>query len=141
MTTDLRGQLQTVYDQHGELTPQLVLDVARDPEHPLHSRFEWDDAVAAEAYRRDQAHELIQSVKVVYRKANESGSERAIRAFHAVRREKGYVYEPVEKVVDSPMTQKILLQDMEREWKSLFKRFQEFEEFLALVRRDVSEAA
>jgi hypothetical protein len=141
MTTDLRGQLQAVYDQHSELTPDLVVDVARDPEHPLHSRFEWDDSVAGEAWRRQQAHDLIRKVKVVYREADESGPEKSVRAFHAVRSDKGHVYEPVEKVVADDFTRRLLLNDMEREWKALHQRYQEFEEFLAMVRRDVSDAA
>jgi hypothetical protein len=141
MTADLRGQLQAVYDQHSELTPDLVVDVARDPEHPLHSRFEWDDSVAGEAWRRQQAHDLIRKVKVVYREADESGPEKSVRAFHAVRSDKGHVYEPVEKVVADDFTRRLLLNDMEREWKALHQRYQEFEEFLAMVRRDVSDAA
>lgn len=141
MSNDLRGQLQDVYDQHGKLTPELVLDVARDPAHPLHSRFEWDDVVAAEAYRREQAHEMIQSVKIAYREADDSSPGLSIRAFHAVRREDGYVYEPVEKVVKDPFTQRLVLADMEREWKSLYQRYREFGEFLEMVRRDVSGEA
>ena len=140
MTTDLRGQLQAVYDQHSELTPDLVVDVARDPEHPLHSRFEWDDSVAGEAWRRQQAHDLIRKVRVVYREADETGPEKSIRVFHAVRSDKGHVYEPVEKVVADDFTRRLLLNDMEREWKALRKRYQEFEEFLSMVRQDVDAA-
>jgi hypothetical protein len=84
---------------------------------------------------------LIRKVKVVYREADESGPEKSVRAFHAVRSDKGHVYEPVEKVVADDFTRRLLLNDMEREWKALHQRYQEFEEFLSMVRRDVSDAA
>lgn len=136
----LRDELLAVRDQHGRLTPQVVVDTARDPGHPLHSRFEWDDSVAGEAWRRQQAHELIRKAKVVYREADESTPEKSVRAFVAIRAEEGHVFDPVEEVAEDPFRRKLALADMEREWKALFKRFQEYEEFFALVRRDVDAA-
>lgn len=136
----LRDQLQAIYDDHGKLTPALVVDEARDEAHPLHSRFEWDDAVAGEAWRRQQAHELIRSVRVVYKEADEKNSEHSVRAYHAVRSEKEYVYEPVEKVAKDDFTRQLVLKDMEREWRALRRRYEQFEEFLAMVRRDMDAA-
>lgn len=48
----------------GVLKPEHVLVEAANPSHPLHDRFEWDDARAGHAYRIDQARTLIRSVKV-----------------------------------------------------------------------------
>ena len=137
---DLRSELQTIYDKHKQLTPALVVEVARDEKHPLHSRFQWNDAVAGEAWRRQQAHELIRSVRVVYREADEANSEKSVRAFHAVRKEDGHVYEPVDKVVADDFTRHLVLQDMEREWKAMHRRYQDFEEFTAMVRHDLDAA-
>lgn len=137
----LRDELLTVRAQHGKLTPQLVVDTARDPEHPLHSRFEWDDAVAGEAWRRQQAHELIRKAKVVYREASDTEGEKSVRAFVAIRAEEGHVFDPVEEVAQDPFRQRLVLADMEREWKALFARYKEFEAFLLLVRQDVESAA
>lgn len=142
MSGDLRGELLAVRAQHGELTPQLVVDVARDPAHPLHSRFEWNDAVAGEAWRRQQAHELIRKVKIVYREATDTAPEKSVRAFVAIRSENRHVFDPVEEVAEDALRRKMALADMEREWRTLYRRWQEFDEFLGMVRRDVgSEAA
>lgn len=46
------------------LTPDLVLEDARNKNSPLHDIFEWNNAIAAQKYRLDQARELIRSVKV-----------------------------------------------------------------------------
>lgn len=137
----LRDELLAVRASHGKLTPQLVVDTARDPAHPLHSRFEWDDAVAGEAWRRQQAHDLIRKAKVVYREADESTPEKSVRAFVAIRAEDGHVFDPVEDVAQDPFRRRLVLADMEREWKALLARYKEFEEFLSLVRRDVGDAA
>lgn len=137
----LRDQLQSIYDSHGKLTPAIVLDEAKAPAHPLHERFEWDDSTAANAYRLSQAHELIRSVKVVYREATETEREKSVRAFHAVRTEEGYVYEPAVKVVEDPFLRDLLLKDMQREWAALRRRFHEFQEFWDMVSRDASSEA
>lgn len=137
----LRDQLQAIYDQHGKLTPEIVVNEARDKDHPLHNRFEWDNEVAGEAWRREQAHRLIQKVKVVYREADDKQPEKSVRAFHAVRSEKGHVYEPVDKVVRDDFTRQLLLNDMRREWQALKRRYEEFEEFLHMVRADLGEDA
>jgi len=137
----LRDELQRIYDQHGQLTPALVVTEARDEGHPLHARFEWDDGVAAEKYRQVQAQELIRSVKVVYREATEKEAARTVRGFHAVRRETGHVYEPVEKVAEDQFTRSLVLRDMEREWRALHRRYAHFKEFVDMVRSDLGEQA
>jgi hypothetical protein len=132
--SDLREQLQGIYERRGKLTPSLVVDEARDVDHPLHGRFEWDDAVAGENWRREQAHELIQSVRVTYR--DSGGERRQVRQFHAVRREQETVYEPLEVIAGDEMSKQILLREMERDWQTLRKRYQHVREFVEMIRRE-----
>lgn len=134
----LRDHLQTIYDNVGRLTPEDIVDAARDENHPLHERFEWDDGIAAEAWRRAQAHELIRSVRITYAE-DEKGRPRTVRAFHALRTEKGHVYEPAEKVAADPFLSRLLMADMEREWKQLRRRYEEFEEFWRMITADAEE--
>lgn len=138
---NLREQLQAIYDQHGELTPELVVQTARNKKHPLHSRiFDRNPQEAAESWYRHRAHELIQRVRIVYKEADETGPERTVRAFHAVP-SKGpgeFVYEPTEKVANDPFTRQLVLNTMEREWKQLHSRYEQFEEFLSMVTEDVT---
>lgn len=135
--SDLRGQLQSVCDHNGRLTPALVVDAARPEESPLHDRFEWNDKVAGEAYRLDQARRLIRSVRVVYREADDKEAARTVRAYHAIRDEDGTSYRPVEEVVENPFLTELLKRDMQREWKQLLRRFGHFEEFVQMIRGDL----
>jgi hypothetical protein len=48
------------------LTPEQVLDAARDPESVLHGYFTWDDKRAAEEHRHTQAGELLRALHVEY---------------------------------------------------------------------------
>ena len=45
----------------GKITPDAVVDSARNPHSPLHPCFEWDDSIAGDLYRLGQARELIRS--------------------------------------------------------------------------------
>lgn len=45
---------------------EYVVDQSRPARSALHSQFEWDDAKAAEAHRRDQATQLLCAVRVRY---------------------------------------------------------------------------
>jgi hypothetical protein len=134
----LHDQLQAVYNKKGRLDPPTLVNAARPKNHPLHDRFEWDDSIAGEAYRRVQAHDLIQSVMIVMRRDN--GEETSVRAFHAVRRADSVrpSYEPIEKVVDDPLMLAMVRADMERDIVSLKKRYERFEEFAELVRKHLA---
>lgn len=46
----------------GVLKPKLVVAAARNPKSALHSKFEWNNGKAADAYRLIQAASLIRSV-------------------------------------------------------------------------------
>lgn len=131
----LREHLQDIYDRRGQLTPALVVDEARPKTSPLHERFEWDNRVAGEAWRRQQAHEMIRSVRVVYREATDDEPERTVRQWHAVRSDDvpDHVYEPAEKVATDPVMREIVLRDMQREWKQLHDRYGAFAEFVDMV--------
>ena len=139
----LREALQSIYDEYGKLTPDLVVEEARKNEgeagHLLHARLEWDNEKASESWRREQARGLIRSVRVVYKKADEDGPSKSVRGFHSVQSEKGNVYVPLEEVEKDEFTRKLILANMQREWEQLFDRYKQFEEFVELVERDLQK--
>lgn len=59
------NNLTAIAEQHGQLTPEIILEQASDPEHELHQFFIWDDTEAARRYRLNQARGMILSVKFV----------------------------------------------------------------------------
>lgn len=134
-------ELLNIRKKHGKLTPRLVVQEARMPNHPLHQRFEWDDEKAGDAYRRHQAAELIRSVKVVY-KQGPDGEDRKIRAFSTLPTIVGY--RPTEEVVKSDFGRQLLLRELERDIKTLQRKYGHLAEFADMVRgviRPEDEAA
>jgi hypothetical protein len=59
------AELGRIKADHGFLTAPLLVDEARGEESPLHPAFEWNDDVAAENYRRNQASTLIRALVVI----------------------------------------------------------------------------
>lgn len=72
-------ELERIYDERGELSPKNVVDASRNEEAPLHGCFEWDNEVAAEKWREDQASHIIAAITIIG--ANEEKQEREVRAF------------------------------------------------------------
>jgi len=62
--TEIAVALRDLESKAGKLLPADVVEAARDPMSPLHGQFEWDDSAAAEAYRLQQAGDLIRRVKI-----------------------------------------------------------------------------
>ena len=127
--------LQELYDTHGALTPDLVVREARDPGHPLHAAFEWDDKAAADGYRRKQAGDLIRSVKIRVTRQGQDGeiTEERVRAWvpasHVGRAATPGAYLPVTEV--DAMGRAVLLQRMLRDLAGLRRRFGHLSEFWA----------
>lgn len=133
----LREQLLDIRAERGRLTPEIVVDAAKPDGHPLHSRFEWDDEVAAESWRREQAADLIRSVRIRY--VDAADRPQSVRAFVAVRGDQpGADYEPTEEALADPFTAKLLLAEFEREWKSFKAKYDHLAEFAEIVRKDLA---
>lgn len=58
-------ELDRITAKHGVLIPKDVVDEARPDEAPLHPVFEWNDSVAAEEWRKEQARSLIREIVVI----------------------------------------------------------------------------
>ena len=57
----IKTELQRAVDNHGLIQPVMVVDQARPEDAPLHGGFEWDNAIAGELHRIEQARGLIQT--------------------------------------------------------------------------------
>lgn len=76
----------------GRITPDQVVDDARDPDSPLHGLFTWDTDAAAAAHWRDTARAIISSVRVVINTTTTRVASVAyVRDPNAAAKEQGYV--------------------------------------------------
>lgn len=69
--------LAALEDGDGRLTAEAVVQAARDPAHPWHGRFEWDDNIGGAKYRIQQARTLIRAIR--YERRIEQNVVRSVR--------------------------------------------------------------
>lgn len=116
-----------IYEEHGTVTPELVVAAAEPEESPIHREFDWDNSTAGPKYRLVQAGELIRSCKTTFTTA--AGTEKEIRLFVSARGpSEPSNYEPI-SAVENPLTQKLILGQMKREIDSLVRRYGYLEQF------------
>lgn len=63
------GVLCSRLEAEGRLTAKTLLDECRDENSPLHDEFEWNDGIAAEKYRENQARHIISCLVTVHESA------------------------------------------------------------------------
>ena len=87
--------LNDLYKRKGKITPDDLVEEARDPSHLLHGEFEWDDSVAAHEHRKHQAREIIAEVVII----RDDGKK--LREFINVKNETTHEhsYQPLQVVV------------------------------------------
>lgn len=113
----------------GELTPKAVIEAARNPSHVLHKHFEWDDAIAAEKYRQEQAREIIRCIRV-----EDNPDDEPARAFLSVTSRGGVSYRTLSDVQQSSDLQLAVLKAAERDLDAFERRYRELTEICDLVR-------
>lgn len=144
VSTEIAKHLRAIYEEHGDqITAPIVVQVAAEPTHALHSHFEWDNDVAAHHHRLAQARQLIRSCKIVFKGAD--GVERKVNEYQSViirdpanRRgtvsgeQQIRVYRATEAVAKDVAARDALLRQFKLEWTAFRNRWENFEAFIAL---------
>jgi len=113
------NELERIRNREGKLKPAVVVNEARPARSPLHSAFEWDDYVAAEEHRRDQARYMVRALEVV------PEGEEAVPVFLVIRpseREPGY-YQATSIAVSNPDEWELVTRDVSTALFAAQKKF------------------
>lgn len=78
--------LESMLKKHKTITVDMVLAEAKDTDHPLHKLFEWDDAEAAEKFRKMQAYAMILSSRFTVQLVQQENSHVKVMKSARVRR-------------------------------------------------------
>ena len=108
---DVKQALEAL-EEGGMLLPANVVDAARSPRSPLHRYFSWDDGVAADKWREEQARQLIRSVTIKVNSANAV----VVRAYVSLPADRlhGDGYRKMEDVIDNKFLRRQMLDEIER---------------------------
>jgi hypothetical protein len=118
--TTWQDELFRLNEQLGRLTPVEVLEYAKNPDTALHSQFEWDDTVASNRYRLDQARYYIRRVTVAVTSHAEPMKTVTIRAFSHVPSDGVGVYRPTTVIISEKKDE--LLDEITRTIRSWVKK-------------------
>lgn len=116
------------------VTPDSVLEVAKDENNVMHDMFEWDDSIAGQKYRLSQARHIIANIRVNI--ISDDSEKRPVRAFVSIKR--NAVFEPIEKVVKDTDRYSILLNSAYRELTQIKYRYDTLSEIQDLL-KDIPE--
>lgn len=101
-----KAEFDRIYEKFGVLTTKDIVDESRSINAPLHSCFEWDDAVAAERYRQRQAGDMVRCL-VTIEKSDDQDTPIVVRAIVKTTEK----YEPITIALKSEEKYAVLLQD------------------------------
>jgi hypothetical protein len=123
--------LEAIAAEHeGRLNVPDVIEAATAKSHPLHPYFEWNNKIAADAWRRDQARAIIRSVRIV---RDDRDDEEPPPAFVSVT-DDGRAYRATTEVVSNIHLQAAVLRAAERELSAFEHRYRMLLDICALVR-------
>lgn len=107
------------------LTPENLLDANRAKDSPLHNEFEWDDSIAAEKYRINQAGHIIRSLCVKIETVEKSNPE-PVRAFFKL--DTAESYESTTVIVKSISKYDELMAQARKELEAYLKKYSQIAE-------------
>lgn len=112
------GELCKQLESTVGLTAKNLLDASRDKNSLLHNEFEWNDAIAAEKHRENQARHIINCLVVV---SEEEPDAEPVRVFCKIENNGDSMYRSVATVIQHPDLYSQLLESAYRDMQ-VFKR-------------------
>ena len=129
---EVAGEVMQRLESEGRLTPANLVDEARPEESPMHKAFEWDDAKAAEIYRRHQATQMIRAIVVRESDVVKGGSE-AVRVKVFNQPEKGGAYESLRTILMDEEKSGSLLDKAKAELRTFRVKYSQLERLSRLM--------
>jgi hypothetical protein len=115
----------------GRLRPKDIVDEARKESHPLHKCFEWDDSVAAEAYRVAQAQYLIRVI-VLVEEVDDGKEPLIVRAYYNIKDASDQYYIGAAQALTDEDKRKKVLEQALKDLRIFREKYKAFKEFSAL---------
>jgi hypothetical protein len=151
LSGNVSDNVRHLFAQYGYITPELVVEAATPEDHPLHPHFEWDDGEAAHKFRLSQAGGLIRRVdRITVSSPDTEPAESTVREFirftahvdESGETHANDAYLSVDQVGSNPVLKNAFLLQMRRDWMTLRRKYQNYQEFWDMIAgEDSGEAA
>ena len=128
VSADVAGKEFERIDKKRGLTAEAVVDESRPEDAPLHDAFEWDDAVAGEEWRKQQARVMIGNLVIQVEELPESPQVRA----YVMIDKTASVYESTKVILQLEDKKQALMRIAMRELQSFQRKYSDLQEFARL---------
>ena len=107
-------------ESEGDLTREAVLEYAKDVKSELNKCFEWDDSIAGEKYRLQQASWILASISIVVKEE----PRKSTRMYVSIKNDDKKVFKNIVSVLENDDEYKQLLDKAERDFISYKEKYQ-----------------
>lgn len=131
-------RIAALEEEFGGVGASTIVQDAKQEDSPLHDYFEWDNEVAAQGYRIEQARYLIRHINIVVKTPN--GGEEEVRAFHSVTikespaaNQRGVSYLSLQRILSDSEQRQELIDKAFKELESWRRRYHTYKELAKVV--------
>lgn len=121
------AELERIREKRGELKPEYVVEESKDEKAVLHGCFQWDDTIAAQMWRKEQARQLIKNITVTIVDEKVSATIRAVVNV-ATSASNGRSYVPVTQAILDDVAYKDLLAQAKEEMERFIVKYSQISE-------------
>jgi len=126
---DVGKYFETLHKEYGVISPEIIVEKARDKDNILHDYFEWDDTKAAQKYRLEQAKEIIRCLVI----QNDGGEKiRAVVSVSISYNEKRS-YQPLKLVLNNDYSKTMLLEQARRDAQIFIAKYRTLTELSGVI--------
>ena len=128
-------EIQRITDRNGGcIKPHNIVAESRSITSPIHRCFEWNNKIAADKYRIEQAKYMLRSIVVVQQVPDDEPL--LVRAFVSIKENDEPVYTPIHRAVSDPDQWEFVLASAYEElkaWRQKYKTLQQFANVFELI--------
>lgn len=122
------AELERIEKKHGSLTPEILVDESRDKGSALHCIFEWNDEMAAEGYRREQARKFLANITYEIQKDEVAISVRLFVNTYSDASPNERTYNKMPDVIMDKLAYKDLLEQAKRDARNFVIKYAQLSE-------------
>lgn len=112
----IAGEMCQMLESEGRLSAKNLLDLNRPEEAPLHGEFEWNDTIAAESWREQQARHIINSLVIC------PENSEPVRSFFKIENA-GNTYQSIHTILHSQDSAEMLLASALKELRAVQRKY------------------
>lgn len=112
----IAGEMCQMLEYEGRLSAKNLLDLNRPEDAPLHGEFEWNDTIAAESWREQQARHIINSLVIC------PENSEPVRSFFHIENA-GNTYQSIHTILHSKDSTELLFDSALKELQAVQRKY------------------